>query len=72
MLSLEDVQAMQESACLLRSPRITRSPSEGMGKPEPLKHALAGYGSRRINDEHRIVYKSTGGEVLIAQLRYPY
>lgn len=42
MLSLEDVQAMQESACLLRRPRITRSPFEGVGKPEPPKHALAG------------------------------
>ena len=36
---------------------ITREPFEGIGKPEPLKHALSGYWSRRINDEHRIVYK---------------
>jgi len=36
---------------------IQRSPFKGIGKPEPLKHGLAGYWSRRINDEHRIVYK---------------
>ena len=36
---------------------IKREPFAGIGKPEPLKHALSGYWSRRINDEHRIVYK---------------
>lgn len=51
---------------------ISRTPFEGTGKPEPLKHALSGYWSRRITDEHRIVYKSTDGDVLIAQLRYHY
>ena len=51
---------------------ITRAPFEGIGKPEPLKHALSGYWSRRINDEHRIVYKVADGAVLIAQLRYHY
>ena len=51
---------------------ITRTPYTGTGKPEPLKHALSGYWSRRINDEHRIVYKVAGDEVLIAQLRYHY
>lgn len=51
---------------------ITRDPFEGTGKPEPLKHALAGYWSRRINDEHRIVYKVANGDLLIAQLRYHY
>lgn len=51
---------------------ITRSPIEGIGKPEPLKNALAGYWSRRINDEHRIVYKIADGSVWIAQLRYHY
>jgi len=38
---------------------IQRPPFEGIGKPEPLKHALSGFWSRRINDEHRIVYKVT-------------
>jgi len=51
---------------------IQRSPYEGIGKPEQLKHGLAGYWSRRINDEHRIVYKCTDSAVLIAQLRYHY
>lgn len=46
--------------------------TEGMGKPEPLRHALAGYWSRRITDEHRMVYKPTGNDLLIAQLRYHY
>ena len=36
---------------------IKRSPFDGIGKPEPLKHGLSGYWSRRINDEHRLVYK---------------
>lgn len=51
---------------------IKREAYEGIGKPEPLKHGLAGYWSRRINDEHRIVYKYTEGTILIAQLRYHY
>jgi toxin YoeB len=51
---------------------ICRSPHEGVGKPEPLRHALSGYWSRRINDEHRIVYKVIDEQVLIAQLRYHY
>ena len=51
---------------------IKRNPFEGIGKPEPLKHALSGYWSRRINDEHRIVYKASGDSILIAQLRYHY
>ena len=50
----------------------TRSPFEGVGKPEPLKHALSGYWSRRTNDEHRFVYKVSGDAILIAQLRYHY
>lgn len=51
---------------------IQRDPFRGVGKPEPLKHALSGYWSRRINDEHRIVYKVQGDSLLIAQLRYHY
>jgi len=51
---------------------IQRTPFEGIGKPEPLKHGLAGYWSRRINDEHRIVYRVADDSLLIAQLRYHY
>ena len=51
---------------------IGRDPFRGIGKPEPLKHALAGYWSRRINAEHRIVYKVEGGSLYIAAARYHY
>lgn len=49
-----------------------RTPFEGTGKPEPLRHAVAGYWSRRINDEHRFVYKAGEDALLIAQLRFHY
>ncbi len=49
-----------------------RDPFGGTGKPEPLRHALAGYWSKRINDEHRMVYRSTQDALEIAQLRYHY
>lgn len=51
---------------------IQRSPHEGIGKPEPLKHALSGYWSRRIDSEHRIVYRAENDFILFAQLRYHY
>jgi len=51
---------------------ILRNKFEGLGKPEPLKHNLAGYWSRRINNEHRIVYRIENDAILIAQLRYHY
>lgn len=51
---------------------IRREPFTGIGKPEPLKHVLSGYWSRRITDEHRIVYRVDGDALLIAQLRYHY
>jgi len=51
---------------------IMRNPSTDIGKPEPLKHVLQGYWSRRITSEHRIVYKKTGDHILFAQLRYHY
>ena len=49
-----------------------RIPHEGIGKPEPLRHALAGFWSRRINDEHRMVYRVAGNNLEIAQLRFHY
>ncbi len=51
---------------------IQRSPFTGPGKPEALKHALAGYWSRRIDAEHRIVYKVRDDALFIVQLRYHY
>ncbi len=51
---------------------IKRDPFVGIGKPEKLKHSLSSYWSRRINDEHRIVYKIEDDLLLIAQCRYHY
>ena len=49
-----------------------QEPFEGIGKPEPLKNIFAGYWSRRINDEHHMVYKVTDDALLLAQLWYYY
>ena len=49
-----------------------REPYTGLGKPEPLKHALSGFWSRRITEEHRMVYKVEGDALLLAKLRYHY
>jgi toxin YoeB len=49
-----------------------RSPFAGIGKPEPLRHAFSGYWSRRITEEHRMIYKMEGGNLLLAELRYHY
>jgi toxin YoeB len=66
----------QDRRVLLRINRLitetTRDPFRGTGKPEPLRHALAGFWSRRITDEHRMVYKVGTDSLLIAQLRYHY
>ena len=51
---------------------IKRQPFDGIGDPEPLKHNWTGYWSRRINREHRLVYKVKGEYVTIAQCRYHY
>lgn len=50
----------------------TRNPFKGTGKPEPLRNRLSGYWSRRINEEHRLVYKVAEHGLLIAQCRYHY
>lgn len=51
---------------------IGRNGNEGIGKPEPLKHGFQGYWSRRITDEHRLVYKIVEDEIRIAACRYHY
>lgn len=51
---------------------IERSPFSGLGKPEPLKYELSSFWSRRINDEHRLVYKLTDTEVVIISCKYHY
>ncbi len=52
--------------------QVQRDPFVGVGKPEPLKHALSGFWSRRITDEHRMVYRVTEDALEIAQLRFHY
>ena len=51
---------------------IFRQPFTGLGKPEPLKHELSGYWSRRITDEHRLVYGVTETEIIILSCRFHY
>lgn len=51
---------------------IARHPHEGIGDPEPLRHNWSGYWSRRVNREHRLVYKVEGNNLYIAQCRYHY
>jgi antitoxin YefM len=93
MISLEDYQALEETAYLLRSPKNARRLLESIAElaagggterelleynwfspstPEPLKHGMSGYWSRRITDEHRMVYKVDADALFIAQLRYHY
>lgn len=52
--------------------QTSRNPFKGIGRPEPLKHALTGWWSRRINSEHRMVYRTKDDRLEIAQLRYHY
>lgn len=51
---------------------VLRDPFTGIGKPEQLRHALAGAWSRRITEEHRLVYLVDGDDVVILQARYHY
>lgn len=51
---------------------IRRQPYQGIGKPDPSKHNLTGYWSRRINDEHRLIYKILDDTIIIIQCRYHY
>ena len=51
---------------------IQRDPFAGIGKPEPLRGELSGYWSRRIDDEHRLVYRADDHEVRILKARYHY
>jgi toxin YoeB len=51
---------------------IERDPAAGIGKPEALKHEFSGLSSRRINDEHRLLYTFMDDELVIVQRRYQY
>ena len=67
----QDRKVLKRINLLIRD--VIRNGNEGVGKPEPLlKHDFAGYWSRRITDEHRLVYKVTNAEVRIAACRYHY
>ncbi|MDA0751799.1 MAG: Txe/YoeB family addiction module toxin [Verrucomicrobia bacterium] len=65
-----DKQMLKRINLLIRD--SCRNPFEGIGKPEPLRHLLKGYWSRRINSEHRMVYRIEGHILQIAQLRFQY
>ena len=51
---------------------IQKNPFSGTGKPEPLKHEFKGYWSRRITDEHRLIYKVTDIDIIIVSCKYHY
>lgn len=51
---------------------VTRTPFSGLGKPEPLRHGLAGYWSRRIDSEHRLVYRCEKDLIRVLSCRYHY
>ncbi|TLP36833.1 Txe/YoeB family addiction module toxin [Arcobacter arenosus] len=51
---------------------IQRNPFDGIGKPEPLKHQFSGFWSRRITDEHRLIYEVSENSISIASCRYHY
>lgn len=51
---------------------IDREPFKGSGSPEPLKHNLSGYWSRRINLEQRLIYRMQGSQIRVIQCRYHY
>lgn len=66
----EDKRILKRINALIMN--IQRSPFDGIGKPEPLKHKWSGFWSRRINNEHRLVYAYKDGNIIIAQCRYHY
>lgn len=86
MMSLEDFKGYEETAHILSTEAsraalrkikalikdAARTPHEGLGKPEPLKHNLSGLWSRRIDREHRLVYAVEGGALVIVQCRFRY
>lgn len=65
-----DKKVLKRTNALIRDAQ--RNPADGLGKPEPLKHALSGYWSRRITEEHRMVYKFSEDALFLAQLKYHY
>jgi toxin YoeB len=77
--SLEDLQFWKQSGNVKIQNKIQKllesikeTPYDGLGKPEALKHNWSGYWSRRINQEHRLIYKWENERIIIAQLRSHY
>ena len=66
----EDKKMLKKINDLIKD--IQRTPYEGLGKPEPLKYDLAGYWSRRIDREHRLIYQVIEDEIYIYGCRYHY
>ena len=66
----EDKRTLRKINSLIKD--IQRTPYEGIGKPEPLKFDLAGFWSRRIDLEHRLVYQVVNSEILIYACRFHY
>lgn len=66
----QDVDLARRINALIKD--CTRSPFSGIGKPEPLRGKLAGWWSRRITQEHRLVYRIREGRLVIAQCRFHY
>jgi toxin YoeB len=65
-----DKQKLNKINDLLKD--ISRNPYEGIGKPEALKHKYIGYWSRRIDEEHRLIYKVIQDEIIIYKCRFHY
>ncbi|WP_444984271.1 Txe/YoeB family addiction module toxin [Halomonas mongoliensis] len=65
-----DKKTLKRINTLIRD--IQRQPFQGLGDPEPLRHQWSGYWSRRIDREHRLVYKVTDSAIVIVQCRYHY
>ncbi len=68
--AISDKKIYQKIIALIKD--IDRNPFVGIGKPEALKHDFSSYWSRRINDEHRLVYKMTETSIVIASCKYHY
>jgi toxin YoeB len=68
--ALKDKKTFERLRRLIKE--TARTPFAGIGKPEPLRRELAGYWSRRITDEHRLVYKVTDNQLIIASCKYHY
>ena len=66
----EDKKVLARLNALIKD--CQRSPFSGIGKPEPLRNELAGWWSRRIDQEHRLVYQMRGDQLIVGQCRYHY